>query len=592
MPGDTLLNTRVGNVKLTRKLGAGAMGAVYLGWHESFACEVAVKFLTSTSSNSRERFLREGRAAAKIDHEHVIRVLDAGETAGKAYLVLEFVNGRSLGEILDAQEASDRKQPPVNRPPGSLPDPGVVAHLGAQLARGLAAIHLKGIVHRDIKPDNLLISHAGRAKIADLGLAKQLDDPDLIQLTGSGMVVGTPLYVSPEGIRNPQAITGAADVYSLGATLYHLLSGKPPFEGKTAYEVMRGHLEETLRPLRELRPDLPRHLIQTVEGCLAKAPNKRPTPLQVADALENGQSRGNRRKLFLAIGGVAAALALTAGLGYALLLPKPAAGTMSGPTDAKLLVGSERTNLLIRIDQGPWLPVKGAVPIASGRRQIAIRADQDGPTWAWNGQVDVIAGAPASISPDLRPIEIPAVRHALPGDGLLYRDGTALGDDAQVTFLSPGRYSLGRWNGPLWNTQSVTVADTGAITVTASGSVDRPGGLAWFRQRDDQGRPCPAHHVTTWREAELMRLKADIPEPVDWRRQGTKPDQPVIGMGPMLLVPLAQKLTALTAARLPTADEAATLRGFLNAPVWTMSQNVPRAVGGNPGVALLVFVPP
>ena len=286
MPSDPLLNTRIGNVKLTRRLGAGAMGVVYQGWHEAFAQEVAVKFLTAASGNSRERFIREGRAAARIENEHVIRVLDAGEAAGKAYLVLEFVNGRSLGEILDAQETADRQAPPAGRPAGSLPDPGVVAHLGAQMARGLAAIHAKGIVHRDIKPDNVLVSREGRAKIADLGLAKHLDDAEAVRLTGTGMVVGTPLYVSPEGIRDPKTISGASDIYSLGASLFHMLAGRTLYSGSCS-KVMRDHIEANPPDLRKLSPNLPQGLVRIIERMIAKLPmDRHQSPAEIAKELE------------------------------------------------------------------------------------------------------------------------------------------------------------------------------------------------------------------------------------------------------------------------------------------------------------------
>src|SRR5690606_2162722 len=130
-----------------------------------------------------------------------------------AYLVMEFVNGMSLGSILD--EA------------GRLA-PDVVSQLGVGMALGLAAMHDKGIVHRDIKPDNVLVGADRKARIADLGLAKQLNDPELQRLTATGVVVGTPLYVSPEGIRDPETISPKSDIYSLGATFYHMLAGRPP----------------------------------------------------------------------------------------------------------------------------------------------------------------------------------------------------------------------------------------------------------------------------------------------------------------------------------------------------------------------------
>ncbi len=590
MGADPLLNTRVGNVKLVRKLGAGAMGTVYQGWHEAFACEVAVKFLTSSSGNGRERFIREGRAAAKIENEHVIRVLDAGEVGGKAYLVLEFVNGRSLGEILDKQEAQDREAAPVGRPAGSLPDTGVVAHLGSQIARGLAAIHGKGIVHRDIKPDNVLVSQDGRAKIADLGLAKQLSDPEAMRLTGSGMVVGTPLYVSPEGIRDPKTISGASDVYSLGATLYHLLSGRPPFEGKTAYDVMRGHMEERLRPLRELRPDLPAHLAELVERCLAKNPERRPAPIALAEGLEGGATTANRRRLALALALAAVAMLATGAAGWWWLRPKP--GASVGPATARIALQADHPKLLARIDGGAWTPVSGPLAVAPGSRRIEVRADQDGPRWAWSGDAAVVDGATLQVPVVLARPPIAPVRTTAPGSsGLVFRDGTAYGTEAQVTLQNPGVFHLGRWDGTLWTTRTVTVGETGTLGDGPVATGDHPEGPAWFAALDAGGRPCPPHHVVTWWEAERLRQKLSLPEPPGWRLQAARPEQPVQGISQIMIAPLADLVVERNLGRLPTATEAKGLSDLLECPVWAQDQGRREAVGGRPALASLVLVP-
>lgn len=590
MAGDPLINTRVGNVKLVRKLGAGAMGTVYQGWHEAFACEVAVKFLTSASGNGRERFVREGRAAAKIENEHVIRVLDAGEVGGKAYLVLEFVNGRSLGEILDKQEAQDRLQPPVGRPLGSLPDIGVVTHLGSQIARGLAAVHAKGIVHRDIKPDNVLVSQDGRAKIADLGLAKQLSDPEEMRLTGSGMVVGTPLYVSPEGIRDPKGISGAADIYSLGATLYHLLSGQPPFVGKTAYDVMRGHLEERLRPLRELRPDIPAHIAELVERSLAKQPERRPTPLALADGLDGVAAKTGRGRMAVAAGIVAAALLLTVAAGWWLLRPKP--DTQSAPATARIMLQADHPKLLVRIDGGAWKPVTGPLPVIAGSRRIEVRADQDGPRWAWSGDATVADGGTTAVPITLvRPVITP-VRVQAPGsNGMVFRNGAAYGTEAQVTVQNPGVFHLGRWDGTLWTTRTVTVDEAGTPVDGPVATSDHPDGPAWFTATDARGRPCPVHHVLSWWEADRLRQKLSLPDPPGWRLQAARPEQPVQGIGLILIAPLADQITERNLGRLPTGTEAKVLSELLENPVWAQDQGRREPVGGRPALANLVLVP-
>jgi serine/threonine protein kinase len=590
MVADPLLQTRVGNVRLVRKLGAGAMGVVYQGWHETFAREVAVKFLTASTGNSRERFLREGKAAARIDHEGVIRILDAGESQGRAYLVLEFINGRSLGEILDQQEAHDREHPPSDRPAGSFPDTGVIATLGAQMARGLAAIHAKGIVHRDIKPDNVLVSQDGRAKIADLGLAKQLDDPEALRLTGTGMVVGTPLYVSPEGIRDPKSISGASDIYSLGATLYHLIGGRPPFEGKTAYDVMRGHLEEKLRPLRELRPSVPTGLAMLVEQCLAKNPTRRPTPDDLAEALENGKGHARSWRAIVMIG-LLALIALTAVI-LAVWLFTPHAKVSTVLPSASLNLQVDHQDVQVRIDQGNWQALSGPLAVPPGPHRLAVRSTLAGPRWEWNGDVTVAEGINTAIPITLTSTSITPVRQAFPGEGLLFLNGEAYGNEPQVTFIQAGRFTLGRWSGVQWKSQPFEVASNGAITAGTSSILAKPDGAGWWRSVDRRGRACPAHRVVSWWEAERARSQLSLPEAEAWKAQGSRPEKPAQAFSPIVpVMVIATRIIETVGGRLPTLVEASSFNELYDAPIWAQTQGRAEAVGGRANVALLVLIP-
>jgi eukaryotic-like serine/threonine-protein kinase len=260
-----------GNVRLTGPLGSGSMGVVYRGLHLRFDREVAVKMLgRQDKPKHRERFLREGKAAARVRSEYVVQVLDAGDQDGISYLVMELVQGRDLGSLIDAEG-------PVSA--------DVARRIAIDAAHGLAAIHAEGIVHRDVKPDNLLIEHGGRAKIADLGLAKDLMHGD-VRLTATGMVVGTPLYVAPEAIKDPQAISPKADIYGLGATMFHALVGTPPFPGKTPVDVMHGHLTQVPPDLRTLRPDIPANLSAAIARCLDKDPLDRPDAAELIALLE------------------------------------------------------------------------------------------------------------------------------------------------------------------------------------------------------------------------------------------------------------------------------------------------------------------
>jgi serine/threonine-protein kinase len=268
MVGDPLIGTVIGDVILLSRLGSGSMGVVYRGRSEKLDRNLAVKLIREDhTEEERERFLREGRAAAQVHSDHVVRVYASGELAEHLYLVLELVEGESLGERIDRE--------------GAL-DPWQAAHIGVDTALGLAAIHAAGILHRDIKPANVLLAANGRAKIADLGLAKM---PDGLHLTATSALVGTPLYVAPEGVIDPKSLAAPADVYGLGATLYHALAGRAAFEHDDASVVIRAKLEQDPEPLTRIRPEIPAELARVVESCLQRTPELRPTAADLASEL-------------------------------------------------------------------------------------------------------------------------------------------------------------------------------------------------------------------------------------------------------------------------------------------------------------------
>jgi serine/threonine-protein kinase len=265
MVGDPLIGTVLGDVILLSRIGSGSMGTVYRGRSEKLDRQLAVKLIRDDpTEEERERFLREGRAAAQVHSEHVVRVFASGEVGEHLYLVLELVEGESLDVRLDRD--------------GPL-DPWMGAHIGVDAALGLAAIHTAGIVHRDIKPGNILIGTNGRAKIADLGLAKV---PDGLHLTATSALVGTPLYVAPEGIIDPKSLAAPADVYGLGSTIYHALAGRPPFDHEDPSVVIRMKLEQEPPPLLKLKPTVPADLAAAVERCLQRTPELRPSAADLA----------------------------------------------------------------------------------------------------------------------------------------------------------------------------------------------------------------------------------------------------------------------------------------------------------------------
>jgi serine/threonine-protein kinase len=223
----SLVGYTIGKCKLLRICGRGAMGTVYKGTHQGLDIEVAVKILPphlALNSNLVERFLREAKLAARLNHVNTVRVYDVGEEAGYYYLVMEFIDGTDALELLRRNG----------------PQPAwVVADIGAGAARALDHAHKNDVIHRDIKPANLMLPNTGGVKVADFGLARALASESGLTMTGA--LMGTPDYMAPEQAQG--ATVGAvADAYSLGASLYHLFVGKPPFTGATPMAVALQHV--------------------------------------------------------------------------------------------------------------------------------------------------------------------------------------------------------------------------------------------------------------------------------------------------------------------------------------------------------------
>src|SRR5262245_50849222 len=209
----------VGPYVLLDRLGKGGMGQVFLARHRDNGQKVALKVARTSRADSgrlKARFAREVRAVARLDHPNVVRAIGAGSDHGTLYLAMEYVPGHDFGRLI----ASGRPLPPQ-----------VVAEYGRQAALGLQHIHDRGLVHRDVKPSNLALADGGRVvKVLDIGLARHDEtDPDNPNLTRTGRLLGSPDYVAPEQASDPRKAGPAADLYSLGCTLYHLLTGSVPF---------------------------------------------------------------------------------------------------------------------------------------------------------------------------------------------------------------------------------------------------------------------------------------------------------------------------------------------------------------------------
>ncbi len=271
MIGDVLS----GRYRLLEKLGRGGVGEVWRADDLQLGRPVAVKLLRRTDGDalsSPERFLREARAAAQLSHPNVVATYDVGAADdGRNFLVQELVNGRDLLRLMRSQ---------------GLPPAPKVADLALQAARGLDAAHAAGIVHRDVKPANLLLSGDGTLKITDFGIARTTGTDLTAGLTGP-VLLGTAAYVAPEQVRGEPA-EPASDRYALGCVLYELLTGRPPFTG-TAHEMLAAHVDTEPVPVDQLRTDVDPGLADLVMGLLAKDPVDRPAGAAEARAYLDGQ---------------------------------------------------------------------------------------------------------------------------------------------------------------------------------------------------------------------------------------------------------------------------------------------------------------
>ncbi len=278
-------NFYLNDYKLLDRLGQGRMAGIYKASHQ-LGQTVAIKVLPPSKIKDQEqfgRFKREARLAVKLKHPHVVRTYQMGVSNGLHFIVMEYLDGDTLEEVLQK-----RKQLP----------PAEAARIVYQALQGLQHIHEMGMIHRDLKPLNLmLVPTPGNAsnvtvKILDIGLGRALFDeeagsPQSPDLTGTGALLGTPEYLAPEQARNAHTADVRADIYSLGCVLYHCLSGKPPFQDVNPVLQMVRHATEKARPLKEFNPAIPDGLQQIVDWMMAKDPAQRyPTPERAAQALQ------------------------------------------------------------------------------------------------------------------------------------------------------------------------------------------------------------------------------------------------------------------------------------------------------------------
>lgn len=331
------------------RLGGGAVGTVYLARHEALGRLVAVKVLRRELANNRlylERLRREARLSTRLDHPNVVKGLDLGEVDGVPFFVMEFIDGKSLKTVLRERGRLDHDE---------------VLEYGIQIARALDHAYRHGVVHRDIKPENLIIARDGTIKLTDLGLARRPDDSSV---TKDGVMLGTPHYFSPEQARDPASADVRSDLYSLGATLFHAATGRPPFDAETVAELLVKVNDLALTP--ELPPDVKinKNLELVIRRLLAKDPARRyPTPDDLMRDLERVKRRERpnvrifdinpnaQKRMRLAIVSVLSA----AMLGVLLYGVAKWAGAVpdAGPGEAALSLAAKLNNLQKEIDPSP-----------------------------------------------------------------------------------------------------------------------------------------------------------------------------------------------------------------------------------------------
>jgi serine/threonine protein kinase len=259
---DTLLGQQIPGYQLLERLGQGAMGTVYKARQMSMNRLVAVKVLhprLAANPEFLQRLTREAHLAARLSHNNIIQAIDVGSAGPLHYFVMELVEGKTIREILETGKVYEERE---------------AVEIILQIAQALQHAHRRGLIHRDVKPANIVLTPEGIAKLADLGMARETDDAVLAQRE-KGLAMGTPYYMSPEQIRGQQNIDGRADLYALGATLYHMVTGKPPFYYPEIDRVLMAHLKEELTPPDHLNQKLSAGLGEVVEFLMAKDRRRR-----------------------------------------------------------------------------------------------------------------------------------------------------------------------------------------------------------------------------------------------------------------------------------------------------------------------------
>ncbi len=272
-------HTEIEGFRLEEKIGEGSKGAVYRASKENAEQPVALKILSPKLAQDEQnikQFIREARALAKLNHPHIVQGIDVGESNGVHYCVMEYIEGPTVKELLDQN--------------GEMDSHRALRYI-IQITKALQCAHEHQMVHRDVKPDNMMVNSEGNAKLCDLGLAHVVTEGDI---RDSGL--GTPNYLSPEQALRESELNIQADLYSLGASFYHMLTGRVPFIGETSKEVVRKQIESPLLPPREVNPKIDEEIDRIVRKLMKKSRSDRyNTPSDVLEDLEQVDKRFEER---------------------------------------------------------------------------------------------------------------------------------------------------------------------------------------------------------------------------------------------------------------------------------------------------------
>ncbi|HRU07565.1 MAG TPA: protein kinase, partial [Candidatus Brocadiia bacterium] len=354
----------LGGCDLLGIVGQGGMGAVYRARQKSLNRIVALKALAPALSADRsfvQRFQREARLAARLDHPNLVKVFDVGEDRGRHFILMEYVEGVTVAKLIEQQGRLDERQ---------------TLEIAMGVARALGAAAAEGIVHRDVKPSNILLTTGGVVKLMDLGLARRMEDD--VGLTRTGAAVGTPSFMSPEQALGRREVDARSDLYSLGATMYAMLGGRPPFQGKAAFEILRKHVDEEPPALESLNPSLSPVTPALVRRFMSKSPLGRPqTPEEALAELEAAKRELER---------------VNAGGGAPPFIPGgKGAGGRTSPRLWVWMVWAVATGTLLGTALAVWQRPRRAAPKPATRMDLEPRAMADAPeAWLRGAKVTVL----------------------------------------------------------------------------------------------------------------------------------------------------------------------------------------------------------